>query len=41
MNNQNELAYIGFEVTNNLAPAYSLIAEFNKLNTNPDVHIDL
>lgn len=40
-NNQNELAYIGFEVTNNLAPAYSLIAEFNKLNTNPDVHIDL
>ena len=41
MNNQNELAYIGFDVMNNLASAYTLIGEFNKLNTNSGTHIDL
>ncbi len=41
MNNQNELAYIGFDVMNNLASAYTLIGEFNKLNTNSGAHIDL
>lgn len=43
MNNQNQLAYIGFEIPNGfaLSSAYSLIEEFNRLNTNTDVHIDL
>lgn len=43
MNNQNQLAYIGFEILNGfaLSSAYSLIEEFNRLNTNTNVHIDL
>ena len=41
MNNQNELAYIGFDVMNNLVSAYTLMREFNKLNTNSGAHIDL
>lgn len=43
MNNQNELTYIGFELPNNfaLSSAYSLIGEFNQLNTNSNVHVDL
>ena len=40
INNQEELTYIGFDATNNFSVG-KIVKEFQELNTNPGIHINL
>lgn len=41
INDQEEIKYIGFDIQNNIMPACQLVEEFEQLNTNSGVQIEL
>ena len=41
INDNEEIKYIGFDIQNNIMPACKLVTEFQQLNTNSNVQIEL